>query len=99
MPPNSRRYSNVCMFLFVELLIWIKRCVECTRKALRNNEVDWGPSNDIFNIPNQATMSSNLKPYLGEDYTLESRATLLQGVDDEDITSIDTTTTTTPHNL
>jgi hypothetical protein len=31
---------KVCMFLFVELLTWIKRCVECTRKALRNKEVD-----------------------------------------------------------
>ena len=42
---------RVCMFLFVELLTWIKQCVECTRKALKNKEVDWGPSNDISNIP------------------------------------------------
>jgi hypothetical protein len=42
---------KVCMFLFVELLTWIKQCVECTRKALKNKEVDWGPSNDISNIP------------------------------------------------
>jgi hypothetical protein len=49
---------KVCMFLFVELT-WIKRCDECTRKVLRNKEVDWGPSNDISNIPNQATTSSD----------------------------------------
>ena len=44
-------HCRVCMFLFVELLTWIKQCVECTRKALKNKEVDWGPSNDISNIP------------------------------------------------
>jgi hypothetical protein len=64
-----------------------------TRKALRNKEVDSGPSNDISHIPNQVTTSSELTTYLGEEYTLESRMTLLQeGEDDEDITSIDTST-------
>jgi hypothetical protein len=67
---------------------------------LRNKEVDWGPSNDISNIPNQATTSSDLTPFLGEEYMLESRTTLLQeGEDDEDIVAIDTTTTTTLHKL
>jgi hypothetical protein len=62
-------------------------------KALRNKEVDWGPSNDISSIPNQPTTSSDLKPYLGEEHTLESRTTLLQeGEDDEDITAINTIT-------
>jgi hypothetical protein len=42
---------KVCILLFVELLTWIKRCVKGIRKALRNKEVDWGPSNDISNIP------------------------------------------------
>jgi hypothetical protein len=89
---------EVCMFLSVELLTWIKQCDECTRKALRTKEVDWGPSNDISNIPNQSTTSSDLKPYLSEEYTLESRTTLLQeGEDDEDITAIGTITTTTLH--
>jgi hypothetical protein len=46
---------KVRMFLFVELLTWIKRSDEYTRKALRNKEVDWGPSNDISNIPNHVT--------------------------------------------
>jgi hypothetical protein len=42
---------------------------------------------------NQPTTSSDLKPYLGEEHTLESRTTLLQeGEDDEDITAINTTT-------
>jgi hypothetical protein len=64
-----------------------------TRKALRNKEVDWGPSNDISHIPNQATTSSELTTYLGEEYTLESRMTLLQEKeDDEDIVAINTTT-------
>jgi hypothetical protein len=27
---------KVCMFLFVELLTWIKQCVECTRKLIRD---------------------------------------------------------------
>jgi hypothetical protein len=64
-----------------------------TRKALRNKEVDWGPSNDISNIPNQATTSLELTTHLGEEYMLESRTTLLQeGEDNEDITTIDTTT-------
>jgi hypothetical protein len=44
-------HRKVCILLFVELLTWIKRCVKGTRKALRNKEVDWGPSNDISNIP------------------------------------------------
>ena len=35
---------KVCILLFVELLTWIKRCVKGSRKALRNKEVDWGPS-------------------------------------------------------
>jgi hypothetical protein len=84
---------KVCILLFVELLTWIKRRVKGTRKALRNKEVDWGPSNDISNIPNQATTSSELTTYLGKEYTLESRTTLLQeGEDDEDIAAIDTTT-------
>jgi hypothetical protein len=88
---------KVCMFLFVELLTWVKQCVECTRKALKNKKVDWGPSNDIYNIPTQATMSLGLKPYLGEEYTLESRMTLPQeGEDDEDIAAINTTTPATP---
>jgi hypothetical protein len=42
---------EVCILLFVELLTWIKRCVKGARKDLRNKEVDWGPSNDISNIP------------------------------------------------
>jgi hypothetical protein len=84
---------KVCILLFVELLTWIKRCVKGTRKALRNKEVDWGPSNDISNIPNQAPTSSDLTTYLGEEYTLELRMNLLQeGEDDEDIATIDTTT-------
>jgi hypothetical protein len=92
--------SKVCVFLFVELLTLIRQCVKCTRKALMNKEVDWGPSNDISNIPNQETTSSDLKPYLGEEYTLESRKTLLQeGEDDEDIPAIDITTTTTLYKL
>jgi hypothetical protein len=87
---------RVCMFLFVELLTWIKQCVECTMKALRNKAVDRGPSNDISSIPNQATTSSYLKPYLGEEQTLELRMTLLQeGEDDEDIATINTTTPVT----
>jgi hypothetical protein len=36
-------HRKVCILLFVELLTWIKRCVKCTRKALRNKEVDCGP--------------------------------------------------------
>jgi hypothetical protein len=57
-------------------------------KTLRNKEVDWGPSNDISN---KASTSSNLKIYLGEEHTLESRTTLLQeGEDEEDITAINT---------
>jgi hypothetical protein len=71
-------HCKVCMLLFVELLTWIKQCDECTRKALKNKEVDWGPSNDISNIPTVATMSLGLKPYLGEEYTVESRMTLPQ---------------------
>jgi hypothetical protein len=47
-------------------------------KTLRNIEVDWGPCNDISNISNQATTSSDLKVYLGEEHTLESRTILLQ---------------------
>jgi hypothetical protein len=67
---------------------------------LRNKEVDQGPSNDISSIPNQTTTSSYLTPYLGEEYTLESRTTLLQeGEDDEDITAIDTTAAATLHKL
>jgi hypothetical protein len=66
-------------------------------KTLRNKEVDWGPSNDISNISNQATTSSDLKVYLGEEHTLESRTILLQeGEDDDDITAINTTTPATP---
>jgi hypothetical protein len=43
---------------------------------------------------------ADLKPYMGEEDTLESRTTLLQeGEDDEDITAIDTTTTTAPSPL
>jgi hypothetical protein len=39
-----------------------------------------------------------LKPYLSEEYTLESRMTLLQNrEDDEDITTTGTTTSTTLH--
>jgi transposase InsO family protein len=42
---------------------------------------------------NQATTSSDLKIYLGEEHTLELRTTQLQeGEDDEDITAISTTT-------
>jgi hypothetical protein len=52
-------------------------------KVLRNKEVVWGPSNDISNIPNQATTSSYLKPYLGEENTLELRMTLLQEEEDD----------------
>jgi hypothetical protein len=59
---------------------------------LRNKEVDWGPSNDISNIPNQATTSSDLTTYLGEEYTLKSRTTLLQEGGMMDIPAIDTTT-------
>jgi hypothetical protein len=84
---------KVCILLFVELLTWIKRCVKGTRKALRNKEVDWGPSNDISNNSNQATTSLELTTYLDKEYALESRTTLLQeGEDDEDIAAIDTTT-------
>jgi hypothetical protein len=69
-------------------------------KTLRNKEVDWGPSNDISNISNQASTSSNLKIYLGEEHTLESRTTLLkEGEDDEDITAINTTTPATPFTI
>jgi hypothetical protein len=69
-------------------------------KTLRNKEVDWGPSNDISNIPNQETTSSDLKIYLGEEHTLESRTTLLQeGEDDENITAINTTTQATPFTI
>jgi hypothetical protein len=69
-------------------------------KTLRNKEIDWGPSNDISNISNQASTSSNLKIYLGEEHTLESRATLLkEGEDDEDITTINTTTPVTPFTI
>jgi hypothetical protein len=43
---------------------------------------------------NQATTSSDLKIYLGEEHTLELRTTLLQeGEDDEDNTAISTATT------
>jgi hypothetical protein len=43
---------------------------------------------------------ADLKPYMGEEDTLESRTTLLQeGEEDEDITAIDTTTTTAPSPL
>jgi hypothetical protein len=57
-------------------------------------------SNDISNILDQATTSSDLTPYLGEEYMLESRMTLLQeGEDDEDIAAIDTTTSTILHKL
>jgi hypothetical protein len=60
-------------------------------KTLRNKEVDWGPSNDISNISIKASTSSNLKIYLGQEHTLESRTTLLQEVEDgEDITAINT---------
>jgi hypothetical protein len=31
---------KVCMFLLVELLTWIKKCVARTRKSLKNKEVD-----------------------------------------------------------
>lgn len=51
-------------------------------KTLRNKEVDWGPSNDISNISIKASTSSNLKIYLGQEHTLESRTTLLQEVED-----------------
>ena len=44
-------HHKMSILLFVELLTWIKRCVKGARKALRNKEVDWGPSNNIFNIP------------------------------------------------
>ena len=50
-------HHKVCSFLFSELLSWIKQSVECTWKAWRTKEVDWGPSQYIPNIPNQATMS------------------------------------------
>jgi hypothetical protein len=69
-------------------------------KTLRNKEVDWGTSNDISNISNQASTSSNLKIYMCEEHTLESRTTLLQeGEDDEDITAINTTTLATPFTI
>jgi hypothetical protein len=51
-----------------------------------------GPINDISNIPNQATMLLVLKPYLREEYILESRMTLLQEGEDDEDTAIDTTT-------
>jgi hypothetical protein len=62
-------------------------------KTLRNKEVDWGPSNDISNISNQASTSSNLKIYLGEDDSITRRGY------DEDITAIDTTTPATPFTI
>jgi hypothetical protein len=47
---------KVCMFLFVELLTWIKRCHECTRNALRNKEVDW---DQAMIFPTSPTTSSD----------------------------------------
>jgi hypothetical protein len=54
------------------------------KEAIEKKEVDWIPSNDISNISTQATMSSDLKPYLGEEYKLESKTTLLQEGEDEE---------------
>ena len=81
------------MYVFIgRTSTWIKRYVEYIRKAWRNKEVDWGPSNNISNIPNQATTSLDLKPYYGEDDTLESRTTLFQeGEDDGDMLESRTT--------
>jgi hypothetical protein len=44
-------------FLFLELLDWIKPCVEITRKTKRTKEIDWGPSPSLSNVLHQATTS------------------------------------------
>jgi hypothetical protein len=44
-------------FSFLELLDWIKPCVEITWKTRRTKEIDWGPSPSLRNILHQATTS------------------------------------------
>jgi hypothetical protein len=37
-------HYDFCAFSFLELLDWIKPCVEITWKIWRTKEIDWGPS-------------------------------------------------------
>ena len=50
-------HHKVCIFLFSELLTWIKGRLDCIWKAREVNEVDWGPSPSIPNVFPQATTS------------------------------------------
>jgi hypothetical protein len=44
-------------FSFLELLDWIKPCVEITWKIRRTKEIDLGPSPSLPNVLHQATKS------------------------------------------
>jgi len=50
-------HHEMCPFSFSEILTLMKQGVECTWKAWRTKEVDWGPSPSIPNVPKQATTS------------------------------------------
>ena len=43
-------HHKMCIFLFPELLTWIKGRFDCIWKAWKVNEVDWGPNPSIPNV-------------------------------------------------
>ena len=50
-------HHKMCIFLFSELLTWIKGRFDCIWKAWKVNEVDWGPNPSIPNVLHLDTTS------------------------------------------
>ena len=50
-------HHKMCIFLFSELLTWIKGRFDCIWKAWKVNEVDWGPNPSITNVLHLDTTS------------------------------------------
>jgi hypothetical protein len=50
-------HYDFCAFSFLELLDWIKPCVEIIWKTWRTKEIDWGPSPSLSIVLHQATTS------------------------------------------
>jgi hypothetical protein len=54
-------HYDVCWLSFSEIITWIKKGDQHTRKAWRTKEVDWGPSPSVPNVPHQATVGNQSK--------------------------------------
>ncbi len=50
-------HNEFCVFLFAEVLAWVKEKRPCVRNAWMTKEADWGPNQDLLQVHFHLTMS------------------------------------------